>query len=241
MNVITARLPIKRTQYVHVVIGEGMWLGAEVSVPPEAKGVVLCGSASGSERHNPRNQYVARELNEHHLATVLADLLSAGEERVDGETLSLRFNVRLLTRRMEMVIDWARCNDELASLPVSLFGSGACAAAALNAAAARPDIVRFVVSRSGRPDLATALDHVIAPTLFIAAEGDPDVVNLNRTAMREMRCVNRLEILPGTTDLFDEQPALERATVLAAEWLGKQFDRCVKQPRSAAGSHRVSV
>jgi pimeloyl-ACP methyl ester carboxylesterase len=194
-------------------------LEADVDVPPESVGLVLFVHGSGSSRHSPRNQYVARTLHERRLGTVLTDLLTASEEQVDRMTSHLRFDIRLLARRVIAILDELRKESQL---PFGLFGASTGAAAALVAAAARPDDVGAVVSRGGRPDLAgEALANVAAPTLLIVGGADLEVLELNRRAMKRMRAEVDLEIVPRASHLFEEPGALEQVAALAAAWFLK--------------------
>jgi len=210
---------------VSIPIGGG-WLQAELTTPPHAMGLVIFAHGSGSSRHSPRNQFVARELQAHGLATLLADLLTPPEERADQYTGQWRFDIALLGRRVNVLIDWARTQAPLADLPIGLFGASTGAAAALLAAAERPDHVSAVVSRGGRPDLAAgALARVHAPTLLLVGERDEEVIALNRQAMARMTSAVRLEIVPGATHLFEEEGALEHVATRAAEWFTFQLPR----------------
>lgn len=156
-------------------------------------------------------------MNDGDIGTVLADLLTEDEERTErgGE---FRFDVTMLTERLTRVVDWLGQNASTATLPLGLFGASTGAAAALDTAAARPDIVRAVVSRGGRPDLAEKLEKVKAPTLLIVGGNDSPVIRLNEDAMESMNCFKRLEIVPGATHLFEEPGCLERAATLARTW-----------------------
>jgi len=218
------------TRQVQILIAEGMWLDADVTTPAAAKGVVLFAHGSGSGRFSPRNQNVARQLNALHLATVLADLLTADEERVDQHTLGHRFNIPLLAQRVERVIEWTLEDGELRALPIALFGASTGAAAALDAAALLSDLVRAVVSRGGRPDLASKLDRVIAPTLLIVGGRDPDVLRLNESALRKMKCAKRLEVVPGATHLFEEPGTLDRVAALAGNWFSEHLQPTIIRP-----------
>jgi putative phosphoribosyl transferase len=196
-------------------------LHATLDVPEDATGIVLFAHGTGSSRLSPRNRYVARILNDNGLATLLVDLLTRDEERVDLETRRLRFDVVRLARRLVAAIDWTH-EAPATSIPVGLFGASTGAAAALVAAAERPDAVRAVVSRGGRPDLAAdALALVRAPTLLIVGGDDEPVIELNRAAMRRMAGETRIEVVPGASHLFEERGALERVAQLAAVWLRK--------------------
>jgi dienelactone hydrolase len=197
----------------------GRNLYADLTVPASAIGLVIFAHGSGSGRHSPRNQFVARALQSHQLATLLADLLTIDEENVDRVTAQLRFDIGLLAQRVIELIDWARQNRAAAKLPIGLFGASTGAAAALVAAARRPSEVSVVVSRGGRPDLAGAsLPLVLAPTLMIVGGADTAVIELNQAAAKHMRCVTRMEIVPGATHLFEEPGTLERVAELTAAW-----------------------
>jgi dienelactone hydrolase len=197
----------------------GVALDADVVVPESARGVVLFAHGSGSSRHSPRNRLVAHELERAGLATVLADLLTPEEERVDAQTGQLRFDIGLLSTRVIALVDWATHYDRTAGLPVGLFGASTGAAAALVAAAERPDTVAAVVSRGGRPDLAgDYLRAVRQPTLLIVGGRDERVIELNRQAMSQLAGEVRLAIVPGATHLFEEPHALEQVARLAREW-----------------------
>jgi pimeloyl-ACP methyl ester carboxylesterase len=203
-------------------------LPATVSRPDGERGVVLFAHGSGSSRHSPRNRYVAEVLHEARFATVLADLLTPEEERLDLHTGRLRFDIGLLARRVTALVDWttATGTPPLGSLPVGLFGASTGAAAALVAAAERPDAVLAVVSRGGRPDLAgDALERVRAPTLLIVGGRDEVVLELNRQAYERLPSEKRLEVVPGATHLFEEPGTLEKVAELAAAWFGDHLVR----------------
>jgi pimeloyl-ACP methyl ester carboxylesterase len=203
---------------IHVPIGTQALIGDLVR-PTDASGIVLFAHGSGSSRFSPRNQFVARAFNRRGLATLLIDLLTPAEEPVDEATREYRFDIPLLARRVEAVVDWVASDERTAVLPIVLFGASTGAAAALIAAANRPARVRAVVSRGGRPDLAGAsLPAVVAPTLLIVGGLDVPVIALNRSALARMRCDAALEIVPGATHLFEEPGTLERVAALAAEW-----------------------
>jgi putative phosphoribosyl transferase len=205
-------------QSVRIAAG-GVTLEADVAVPGSASGVVLFAHGSGSGRHSPRNRYVAGELQRAGLATVLADLLTPEEERVDAGTGALRFDIGLLAGRVAALTDWLVDREETADLGVGLFGASTGAAAALVAATARPASVEAVVSRGGRPDLAGGLLRLVRqPVLLIVGERDRTVLDLNRAAMQELDGETGLEIVPGATHLFEESGALERVARLARDW-----------------------
>lgn len=215
MPTMTAQL---KTAAIRIPIGGRTWLDADIATPPDAKGLVLFAHGSGSGRHSPRNRYVASEFNFSQMATVLADLLTEEEEKVDDRTGALRFDIPLLTDRFVQMVDWARTYDLVGTLPIGVFGASTGAAAALDAAALRPGIVRAVVSRGGRPDLATRLEEVEAPTLLIVGSNDTTVLELNGAASRLMTCTRRIEVIPGATHLFDEPGALEAVASAAGAW-----------------------
>lgn len=203
-------------------------LEGNLSIPPDARGVVMFAHGSGSSRHSPRNQAVARALREGGLATLLIDLLTPEEEMVDEETGALRFDIGLLADRLVDAADWLGANGDTRSLTIGLFGASTGGGAALVAAAQRPDTIRAVVSRGGRPDLAGAfLSGVRAPTLLIVGGNDPVVIDLNREALARLRCEKKLEVVPGASHLFEEPGALEEVARLARDW----FLRFLAQPR----------
>jgi dienelactone hydrolase len=194
-------------------------LEGDLEVPDGAAGVVLFAHGSGSSRHSPRNRFVASSLQRSGLGTLLIDLLTREEERRDLQTAELRFDIGLLTGRLEQAIDWLSSTSRTRSLRIGLFGASTGAAAALVAASRRPEIISAVVSRGGRPDLAgQALTRVKAPTLLIVGGADVAVIAMNREAMPRLAGLNRLEIVPGASHLFEEPGALERLSQLAGEW-----------------------
>ena len=197
-------------------------LEGTLSVPEEARGVVLFAHGSGSSRHSPRDRHVARLLNEAKLATLLVDLLTPDEEAIDLRTAHLRFDINLLAERLIRATDWLIQQADLRGLRIGYFGASTGAGAALVTAAERPQTVGAVVSRGGRPDLAgPALPHVLAPTLLIVGGNDFQVLEFNHVALAQLRCEKRLVIVPGATHLFEEPGALDEVARLAREW----FDR----------------
>jgi putative phosphoribosyl transferase len=195
------------------------WLDGDLAVAVESTALVLFAHGSGSSRHSPRNKFVAHALERAGLATLLIDLLTPDEDRVDRATAELRFDMGLLARRLTGVLDWLREQPETAALSIGLFGASTGAAAALITAADRPDAVAAVVSRGGRPDLAgPALPRVKAPTLLIVGSLDVTVLQMNRDALAQMRARAALEIVEGASHLFEEPGALSEVSELASDW-----------------------
>jgi putative phosphoribosyl transferase len=194
-------------------------LEGNLNLPEGARAVVLFAHGSGSSRFSSRNRYVARVLNEAKLATLLIDLLTPEEEAIDQRTAHLRFDIRLLAGRLVSATDWLTQNVDTRHLSIGYFGASTGAAAALVAAAERPEVVHAVVSRGGRPDLAgAALPRVRAPTLLIVGGDDVQVIELNRAALALLRCEKQLVIVPGASHLFEEPGALDEVARLAREW-----------------------
>jgi dienelactone hydrolase len=205
-------------QTVRVPAGQAVLEGS-LAIPGDAEGIVLFAHGSGSSRHSPRNRYVAATLQESGLATLLLDLLTPEEETVDLRTRHLRFDIELLAQRLVSTTDWLARERETRNLPIGYFGASTGGGAALVAAAQRPELVRAVVSRGGRPDLAgDALPHVRAPTLLIVGGSDVPVIDMNEDAMARMRAEVRLEIVAGATHLFEEPGKLEEVARLARDW-----------------------
>ncbi|MFP4148150.1 MAG: dienelactone hydrolase family protein [Nitriliruptoraceae bacterium] len=201
---------------------DGEAIVGDLTVPGAPRGVVVFAHGSGSSRHSTRNQQVAQALVAGGFATVLLDLLTAREEEVDLRTRALRFDIGLLASRVVDAIDWVRGDEQLADLPIGLFGASTGAAAALVAATHRPEEVASVVSRGGRPDLAgEALGSVQAPTLLIVGGADLPVIGMNQEAMARMPGRVQLEIVPDATHLFEEPGALEQVASLAADHLDR--------------------
>lgn len=190
-----------------------------LQIPDAAQGLVVFVHGSGSSRHSSRNQYVARLLQNDGLAVLLFDLLTAAEEQVDMRTRQLRFDIDLLAARVIATTDWLAQHPETQDLAIGYFGASTGAAAALIAAAARPDVARAVVSRGGRPDLAgRALPAVKAPTLLIVGGHDTPVIPLNQGALARLNAIKELAIVPGATHLFEEPGALQEVARLASGW-----------------------
>src|SRR6266567_979495 len=194
-------------------------LSGNLSIPEKATALVLFVHGSGSSRHSPRNQFVARTLNNAGLGTLLFDLLTPEEEAIDARTAELRFDIKLLAERLVHATNWAKQQQETRSLRIGYFGSSTGGGAALVAAVEGPQDVGAVVSRGGRPDLAgEALPKVQAPTLLIVG-GDADIViELNEMARDQMRCEVKLQIVAGATHLFEEPGAREKVAKLASDW-----------------------
>jgi putative phosphoribosyl transferase len=208
---VTIRLPIDNEE-----------LSGDLAIPENAKGLVLFAHGSGSSRHSPRNQFVAEELQSSHFATFLLDLLTEREERIDTLTRHLRFNIPFLSRRLVAAAAWVKTVSEVYKLNIGLFGASTGGAAALLAAAQRPDLFHAIVSRGGRPDLAAqSLELVKAPTLLIVGELDSQVVLLNQYALRLLSSEKKLEIVRGATHLFEEPGKLEIVASHARDWFDK--------------------
>jgi dienelactone hydrolase len=198
-------------------------LEGNLYLPEGAQTLVLFVHGSGSSRHSPRNQFVARTLNDAGLGTLLFDLLTPEEEAVDLHTRQHRFDIELLAERLVHATEWAAHQEKTRNLRIGYFGSSTGGGAALVAAAKLPNEVDAVVSRGGRPDLAgVALAKVKARVLLIVGGRDDVVIELNEQARDQMRCEVKLEIVPGATHLFEEPGTLERVAQLAAEWFSHQ-------------------
>ena len=202
------------------ILWQGVALDGDLTIPAGARGTVLFAHGSGSSRHSPRNRYVAEVLQKAGFATLLMDLLTEEEEAVDIYTRHLRFDIDLLARRLIGATDWLAQQEPEHLQPIGTFGASTGAAAALIAAAERPDMIAAVVSRGGRPDLAgAALPRVHAPTLLLVGGHDFQVIPLNQQALEQLGSAeSRLEIVPDATHLFEEPGALEAVARLAADW-----------------------
>jgi putative phosphoribosyl transferase len=192
----------------------------DLTVPGNARGIIIFAHGTGSSRLSPRNRFVASVLQRAKLATLLLDLLTPEEEQVDVRTRQLRFNIDLLANRLVEASEWlGHDHDGGGSLPLGYFGASTGAAAALMAAAQLAGSIHAVVSRGGRPDLAgSALSKVTAPTLLIVGGDDYAVIDLNEKALKELQCEKRLEVVPGATHLFEEPGTLEQVAELASNW-----------------------
>jgi putative phosphoribosyl transferase len=217
-------------QLVHVPTGGQVVLEANLSIPKNTQGVVIFAHGSGSSRHSPRNRYVAQVLQNEGIATLLIDLLTEDEEEIDLQTRHLRFDIGLLAKRLIGATDWLKQNSGSRDFNIGYFGASTGAAAALVAAAERPNTINAIVSRGGRPDLAgiDTLQKVQAPTLLIVGGNDVPVIDMNKQALDKMHVLKdnnnnnenkkKLVIVPGATHLFEEPGKLEEVARLAAEW-----------------------
>lgn len=213
------------TESIVIDTGRG-GIGADLRVPPNAVALVMFAHGSGSSRFSSRNRAVASFLEGRGFGTLLLDLLTREEDAVDQVTAEHRFDIPRLGRRVVTATDWTDGRADLRALPLGYFGASTGAAAALLAAAERPDRVRAVVSRGGRPDLAgAALPRVQAPTLLIAGSRDEPVIAMNQAAMARMTAETALEIVPGATHLFEEPGTIEQVMALAAGWFQRWLAR----------------
>jgi len=219
----TSQTATARSRPEQIPSGEVL-LEGELVVPSGARGVVLFAHGSGSSRHSPRNQFVARTIREAGVGTLLFDLLTPEEEAVDISTRHLRFDIGLLAERLVDATDWIKRRPDTSHLRVGYFGSSTGGGAALVAAAAVGEEIGAVVSRGGRPDLAgDALPKVKSPTLLIVGGLDYPVIRMNEEAFRQLRCEKELKIIDGATHLFEEPGALEEVARLAADWIQRKL------------------
>ncbi len=208
---------------VRVSVGPHV-LEGDLVIPAGARGLVVFAHGSGSSRGSPRNRYVAGELRGRGFATLLTDLLTAGEETADAQTGHLRFDIAFLAERLGAITGGLVQRPDVRHFPLGFFGASTGAAAALTVAADRPEAVHAVVSRGGRPDLAASvLPRVRAPTLLIVGGNDVPVIRLNRDALERLTCEKDLVIVPGATHLFEEPGALEEVARLAAGWFTRHL------------------
>lgn len=213
---------------VQIPLGK-LTLEGSLCIPEDAPGIVTFAHGSGSSRHSPRNQYVAKVIRDAGLATLLFDLLTSDEEARDERTGELRFDIDFLTRRLVSVTDWLKANEDLQDLRVGYFGASTGAGAALVAAAERPEVIKAVVSRGGRPDLASAaLPRVKAPTLLIVGGLDFPVITMNKEALAKLRTEKQLVIVPGATHLFEESGTLEKVAELATNWFLQYLKKAIQ-------------
>jgi putative phosphoribosyl transferase len=199
---------------------EGGSIHGDLAFPERAQGVVLFAHGSGSGRHSSRNRAVAAALNARGLGTLLVDLLTEAEERIDLETRHLRFDIGLLADRLDFAIRWLLEDPETRALPIGIFGASTGAAAAIAAAIRHPETVRAIVSRGGRPDLAgDALERLAAPTLLIVGSLDAPVIPLNESALERIPAATKqIQIVPGASHLFEEPGKLDLVAELSADW-----------------------
>jgi putative phosphoribosyl transferase len=203
---------------ISVTLGEATVEG-NLTVPHNARGIVLFAHGSGSGRFSPRNQYVAKEFNKSQIGTLLFDLLTSAEEEEDLITAEYRFNIPLLADRLVGATEWLKKSSITHSLKLAYFGASTGAAAALIAAAKLPNDIMTVISRGGRPDLAEQyLPKVKAPTLLLVGGYDEEVIELNKQAMVKMTAEKKLVIIPGATHLFEEPGKLEEVARISTEW-----------------------
>lgn len=213
---------------VHERLGENdaTFLDGKLLIPQSPEGIIIFAHGSGSGRHSSRNQFVAEKLHEDGLATLLLDLLTPDEEELDNQTRKLRFDIGLLSKRLISTINWITNNHDTKNLAVGLFGASTGAAAALVAAAELPNTVCAIVSRGGRPDLAgkDILKSVQAPTLLLVGGNDPQVVELNENALKDMTTEKKkITLIPGATHLFEEPGKLEQVARIASGWFRCYF------------------
>lgn len=199
-------------------------INGTLTIPGKSRSLVLFAHGSGSSRFSPRNQYVARVLQESGISTLLMDLLTQEEELIDERTRQYRFDILLLAARLIIVTKWAREQSETKEMMIGYFGSSTGAAAALVAGAKEGKAIRAIVSRGGRPDLAGEnLYSVSAPTLLIVGGNDYGVIELNQDAFEQLTCKKKLEIIPGATHLFEEPGALEAVAKISTQWFKENF------------------
>ena len=219
-------MPAIASESVAIPVESGRRIEADLHVPQRATGLIVFAHGSGSSRFSSRNRAVAEFLHEQSFGTLLLDLLTREEEVIDVHTREYRFDIDRLATRMVRATDWVRNREDLLWLPIGYFGASTGAAAALIAAAERPTIVRAVVSRGGRPDLAgPALAKVVAPALLIVGGDDEPVIDLNDEARARMQSAHvEVRIVPGATHLFEEPGTLEQVERLASDWFHRYLD-----------------
>jgi dienelactone hydrolase len=198
---------------------KGHTLEGTLTLLERMQGIVLFVHGSGSSRMSPRNQFVARSLNEAGMGTLLFDLLTPEEEEMDMVTGEYRFHIPFLSNRLIEVTDWIINNPKTINLPIGYFGASTGAAAALVAAAHYPSLVKAIVSRGGRPDLAdSSLKEVHSATLLIVGGKDHLVIEMNENAFQKLSCTKGFVIIPGATHLFEEPGTLEEVSQTAQNW-----------------------
>lgn len=210
------------TEYPIIIPCENVYLDGLLHIPNGMKGMVIFAHGSGSSRLSPRNQFIARELQQQKFATLLFDLLTTEEEEVDTKTSQYRFDIEFLATRLVTTTKWVINHPVLTKTSIGYFGASTGGGAALVAAARLAMLIKAVVSRGGRPDLAgESLAYVRAPTLLIVGGNDEPVIELNQHAFNKLHVEKKLEIVPGATHLFEEKGKLEAVSVLAQDWFKK--------------------
>lgn len=221
------------TEDIKIAI-DGLELVGSLTIPADARGLVIFVHGHGSSRSSPRNRHVAHALHACGLATLLFDLLTVEEEELEAIETTIRYDVDVLAERLISATDSVIRSGKVRGLPVGYFGGSTGAAAALIAAARRPGLIAAVVARGGRPDLAGAsLSEVRAPTLLIVGSEDTVVLAANREAAKKLRARHRVEVILGATHFFEEYGALDQVADAAATWFLEQFARQVPQARVA--------
>lgn len=216
------------------------FIDCDLFLPDNAKAVIVFAHGSGSNRQSPRNQQVAEKINSAGFGTFLIDLLTKKEQQVDNVTRQLRFDISLISSRLIQATDWLYSNLDMKDTKIGFYGASTGAAAAIVAAAERPEVVGAVVSRGGRPDLAGAdLSKLRAPTLLIVGELDKDVIELNEKASRQMNCENRMSIVPGATHLFEEPGTMQEVIKLSIAWFDKYLG--LQKSKSLSGKPELGV
>jgi len=220
----TARIRVGTAAGNRTAQAGAVTLDGDLTIPADAKGIVLFAHGSGSSRHSPRNQCVARAIRKAGTATLLFDLLTQEEEAEDRLSGRLRFDIALLAARLVEATRWIANQPDTQRLGIGYFGASTGGAAALVAAAEIGPAIDAVVSRGGRPDLAgDALEQVQSPTLLIVGERDKEVLDLNRIAFAQLHCEKELTLIPRATHLFEETGALEEVARLAADWFRRHL------------------
>jgi len=215
---MTSELKEKKTEDVRILTPE-IKLHGILTVPSEPEGIIIFAHASGNSNSSPRNQYVAEKLNKAGFATLLMDLLTETEEKVDMVTAKLRLDIPLLAGRVDEATMWVKRNPSTAKLPIGYFGASNAAAAALVAAAHQQESIGAVVCQGGRPHLARqVLPAVMAPTLFVVGGNDPELLKMNEEAAREMTVKNNVVVITGASHLFEEPGKLDQVAGYARRW-----------------------
>lgn len=211
---------IKIDKLVNIPV-DHLELTGDLKIPLDSQGIVVFAHGSGSSRHSPRNKLVANVLNQSNLATLLVDLLSTDED----QNYQQRFDIGLLASRLVSITQWLETDGPVVDLPIGYFGASTGAAAALQAAATKGERIKAVVSRGGRPDLASHLTNVTAPTLLIVGGNDYGVIELNQSAYEKLTCEKELMIIEHATHLFEEPGTLERVADISATWFKKYLKK----------------